>query len=164
MTSCEENGHAPGKTRKESNNVAEAHADVVKSLTKQIDAWADSLDIALTHQPAPARYHAPAAPEGEVLAVTVTVTDKAKPSDRLAISVANWSGSQYATDGIEYDIAFSPGTPARTRGSRRSKATIRNPSARSSSVATAWTSSDATRPPAPASPTARACGNTASSA
>ena len=45
--------------------------------------------------------------------MTVTVTDKAKPSDRLAISVANWSGTQYATDWIEFDIAFSPGTPAR---------------------------------------------------
>jgi hypothetical protein len=78
-----------------------------------MDAWAGSLGVALTHQPAPAKYHAPAKPEGEVLAVTVTVTDKAKPGDRLAISVANWSGSQYATDWIEYDVAFSPGTPAR---------------------------------------------------
>ena len=101
------------KDETESNNVAEAHADVVKSLTAKMDTWAGSLGVALSHQPAPAKYHAPAKPEGEVLAVTVTVTDKAKPSDRLAISVANWSGSQFATDWIEFDIAFSPGTPAR---------------------------------------------------
>jgi arylsulfatase A-like enzyme len=101
------------KDETESNNVAAAHPDVVKSLTAKMDAWAGSLGVALTHQPAPAKYHAPAAPEGEVLAVTVTVTDKAKPSDRLVISVANWSGTQYATDWIEFDIAFSPGTPAR---------------------------------------------------
>jgi hypothetical protein len=50
------------------------------------------------------------APEGEVLAVTVTITDKAKPKDRLAIALANWSGTQYATDWVEFDIAFSPGT------------------------------------------------------
>jgi arylsulfatase A-like enzyme len=97
----------------ESNNVAEAHTDVVKALVAKMDAWADSLGVALTHRPAPAQYHAPAAPEGEVLAVTVTVTDKAKPGDRLAVTVANWNGFQYATDWIEYDIAFSPNTPER---------------------------------------------------
>jgi hypothetical protein len=101
------------KDESESNNVAQTHADVVKSLTARMDAWADSLGVALSHQPAPARYHAVAAPEGEVLAVTVTVTDKARPGDRLALSVANWSGTQYATDWIEFDIAFPPGTPAR---------------------------------------------------
>jgi hypothetical protein len=46
-------------------------------------------------------------------AVTVTITDQAKPKDRLAISVANWSGTQYATDWIEYDIAFSPNATRR---------------------------------------------------
>ena len=97
----------------ESTNVADAHPDVVKELSAKMDAWADSIGVALSHQPAPAKYHAPAAPEGEVLAVTVTVSDKAQPRDRLAISLANWSGTQYATDWIEYDIAFSPNTPKR---------------------------------------------------
>jgi len=101
------------KDETESNNIAAAHSDVVKSLTGKMDAWADSLGVALTHQPAPAKYHAPAAPEGEVLAVTVTVTDKAKPSDRLVLSVANWSGTQHATDWIEFDIAFSPAIKGR---------------------------------------------------
>jgi arylsulfatase A-like enzyme len=97
----------------ESTNVADAHPDVVKSLAARMDAWVDSLGVALSHQPAPAKYHAPAAPEGEVLAVTVTVSDKAKLRDRLIISLANWSGSQFATDWIEYDIAFSPGIKGR---------------------------------------------------
>lgn len=95
----------------ESTNVAESHPDVVQSLVARMDAWADSLGAALSHQPAPKKYHAPATPEGEVLAVTVTITEKAKPKDRLAISIANWNGTQYATDWIEYDIAFSPNPP-----------------------------------------------------
>jgi arylsulfatase A-like enzyme len=101
------------KDENESNNVADANPEVVISLASKMDAWADSLGAALSHQPAPAKYHKPAAPEGEVLAVTVTTTDKAMPKDRLAISLANWNGTHYATDWIEYDIAFSPGTPKR---------------------------------------------------
>ena len=97
----------------ETKNVADANPDVVKSLVAKMDTWADSLGAALSHQSAPAKYHAPAAPEGEVLAVTVTISDEAKPKDRLAITVANWNGTQYATDWIEYDIAFSPNTPKR---------------------------------------------------
>ena len=34
-------------------------------------------------------------------------------TNRLAIVFANWNGTQYATDWIEYDIAFSPQTPKR---------------------------------------------------
>ncbi len=97
----------------EANNVADTYPDVVKSLTAKMDAWVDSMGVGLSHQPAPAKYYQPAAPEGEVLAVTVTITDKAKPKDRLAISLANWNGTQYATDWIEYDIAFSPSAPKR---------------------------------------------------
>ena len=73
-----------------------------------MDAWADSLGAAIGHRPAPAKYHAEPSPEGEVLAVTVTITDRAKPKDRLSINIANWSESQYATDWVEFDIAFSP--------------------------------------------------------
>ena len=97
----------------ESKNVADANPDVVKFLASRMNAWADSLGAGLSHQPAPAKYDQPAAPEGEVLAVTVTITDKAQPKDRLSISVANWNGTQYATDWIEYDIAFSSNTPKR---------------------------------------------------
>ncbi len=101
------------KDEPESNNVADAHPEVVKSLAAKMDAWAGSLGVALSHRPAPARYHVPAAPEGEVLAVTVTISEKAKTKDRLALNVANWGGTQYATDWIEYDIAFSPGLTGR---------------------------------------------------
>ncbi len=101
------------KDETESNNVVDANPDVVKSLAAKMDAWADSLGAALSHQPAPAKYGKPAAPEGEVLALTVAITDKAQPKDRLAISVANWNGTQYATDWIEFDIAFSPNAPKR---------------------------------------------------
>lgn len=101
------------KDETESSNVADANPEVVKSLAAKMDAWADSLGVALSHRPAPAKFHAPAAPEGEVLAITVTVSDKAKPKDRLAINIANWGATQYATDWIEFDIAFSPNTPKR---------------------------------------------------
>ncbi len=97
----------------ESNNVADSHPAEVQSLVTKMDAWADSLGVAIGHRPAPKKYHAAAAPQGEVLAVTVTISDKAKPRDRLAVSLANWSGTQYATDWIEYDIAFSTDTPKR---------------------------------------------------
>lgn len=101
------------KDATESNNIADAHPEVVMDLSLKMDDWTDSIGVALSHRPAPAKYQAPAAPEGEVLAVTVTVTDKAKPKDRLAVNVANWNGARYATDWIEYDIAFSPNTPKR---------------------------------------------------
>jgi arylsulfatase A-like enzyme len=87
----------------ESANVADAHPDVVVSLAAKMDAWADSLGAAISHRPALHKHHAAAAPEGEVLAVTVAITDKAKPRNRLAINIANWNGTQYATDWIEYD-------------------------------------------------------------
>lgn len=95
----------------ETTNVAESHPDVVQSLKAKMDAWADSLGAALSHRPAPTMYHANAQPEGEVLAVTVTISDKAKPKDRLAINIANWGATQYATDWVEFDIAFSAEQP-----------------------------------------------------
>ena len=49
---------------------------MVKSLTTKMNAWAVSLGAALTHQPAPVKLDAKPAPEGEVLEVSVTVTDK----------------------------------------------------------------------------------------
>ncbi len=101
------------KDETEATNVAAAHPEIVQSLAKEMDEWADSLDLALGHRPAPAKYHAPAAPEGDALAVTVTISEKAKPKDRLAINVANWGAPQYATDWVEFDIAFSPEQPRR---------------------------------------------------
>lgn len=97
----------------ESNNIADSNPDIVASLTKEMDAWTDSLGLALSHRPAPHSLHASSHPEGEVLAITVTVSEEAKPKDRLAISLANWNGSQLATDWIEFDVAFSAEEPKR---------------------------------------------------
>lgn len=97
----------------EAHNVAEAHPDIVKSLTAKMNTWADSLGAALTHQAPPQKYDATPAPEGEVLAITVTISDKAQPKDKLIVPFANGNGTQYATDWVEFDIAFSPNTPKR---------------------------------------------------
>jgi arylsulfatase A-like enzyme len=95
------------KDEGETKNVADAHPEVVKSLTGKMNGWAESLGAALTHQPAPKRFDAKPAPEGEVLEVTVTVTPKAKPNDRLIVPFANMAVNPSATDCIEYDIAVS---------------------------------------------------------
>jgi hypothetical protein len=92
----------------EATNVAEANPKVVKSLAAKMNTWAESLGAALTHQPAPARLDAQPAPEGEVLEVTVTVTAAAKPKDLLIVPFAGFSGNQFATDYIEYDVAIAP--------------------------------------------------------
>jgi len=92
----------------ETSNVAEAHPDTVETLAAKMDAWADTLGAVLTHRPAPAKLDAKPAPEGEVLEVTVTVTGKAKPKDRLIVPFAEWDGFQQATDRVEFDIAFAP--------------------------------------------------------
>ncbi len=91
----------------ETNNVADMHPEVVKSLTTKMDAWAESLGAALTHRPSPAKYDARPAPQGDVLEVTVTVSDKAKPKDRLVVPIATREFSQEATDWIEFDLSVA---------------------------------------------------------
>jgi len=92
----------------ETTDVAAANPEVVKSLVAKMNAWADSLGAALTHQPVPMKLDAKSAPEGEVLEVTVTVNDGAKPKDQLVVPIASVEGNQFATDYIEYDIAIAP--------------------------------------------------------
>lgn len=94
----------------EATNVAEAHPDVVQSLTAKMNAWTESLGAALTHQAAPLKLNARPAPEGEVLEVTVTVTAQSKPRDKLVVPIANPDVEQFATDFVEYDIACAPNT------------------------------------------------------
>jgi hypothetical protein len=89
----------------ETNNVATAHPDVVKSLTAQMTVWAESLGAALSHQPVPTRFDAKPAPEGEVLELAVTVTAQAKPKDTLVVPFASLQGHHVATDSLEFDIA-----------------------------------------------------------
>jgi len=95
----------------ETTDVADKHPDVVASLKTKMDAWAESLGAALTHQPPPAKLDAKPAPEGEVLEVSVTVAGKPKPKDALVVPFARWEGNVFATDYIEYDIAVAPGSP-----------------------------------------------------
>ncbi len=92
----------------ETKNVADAHPDVVKSLTSKMTTWADSLGAALSHQPASAKLDNKPTPAGEVLEVTVTVTAQAKPKDQVIVPIANLQANQLATDYIEYDIATAP--------------------------------------------------------
>jgi arylsulfatase A-like enzyme len=94
----------------ETNNVADAHPEVVASLRTKMNAWIESLDAALTHLPAPQKLDAKPAPEGEVLEVTVTVTDKARPRDTLVVPFAGFAGHSFATDCVEYDMAVAPGS------------------------------------------------------
>ncbi len=93
----------------EANDVAAAHPDVVKALTAKMNDWVNSMGAALTHQPAPKKLDAQPAPAGEVLEITVTVTDEAKPNDRLVVPFASFGEPVYATDYIEYDIMAAPG-------------------------------------------------------
>ena len=75
----------------EATNVAGANPEVVKSLTAKMNTWAESLGAALTHQAVPEKLNAPAAPESEVLEVSVTVTAAAKPKDQLVLPFAGSS-------------------------------------------------------------------------
>ncbi|MBI5685948.1 MAG: sulfatase-like hydrolase/transferase [Verrucomicrobia bacterium] len=89
----------------ETNNVADAHADVVKSLTAKMNTWATSLGAALSHQPA--KLDGKPAPEGDVLEVSVTVTAQAKPKNRLVVPFAGLEGDVFAGEHIEFDIAVA---------------------------------------------------------
>lgn len=89
----------------ETNNVADAHPEVVQSLTAKMDAWVDSLGVVLSHQAVPTKFDAKAAPAGEVLEVAVTVTAQAVPRDMLIVPFAGFQGHCDATDYIEFDIA-----------------------------------------------------------
>ena len=90
----------------ETRDVADSHPEVVKSLTAEMNTWVDSLGAALTHLPAPAKLDAKPAPEGDVLEISVTVTDKAKPKDTLIVPFAGFAGNHFATDFLEYDVAI----------------------------------------------------------
>jgi arylsulfatase A-like enzyme len=92
----------------EETNVAADHADVVADLTAQMDAWATSLAVALTHQPS--RIDGEAAPAGDVLEITVTVTPESKPDDLLVVPFATFAGDIFATDHLAVDVTTMPGS------------------------------------------------------
>ena len=95
----------------ETTNVAETNPEVVAELQKKMNAWVDSMGVALSHLPPPATLPSKPAPEGEVLEITVTVTDSAAPKDSYLAQFARWDGRVYATDYIEYDVAVASGSP-----------------------------------------------------
>ncbi len=95
----------------ETTDVAAKHPEVVAELKKKMDAWVESMGAAPTHLPAKAALDAKPAPEGEVLEISVTVTDKVKPKDQLLVPFARFEGHVFATDYIEYDLAVAPDSP-----------------------------------------------------
>jgi len=92
----------------EATNVAEARPEVVAELTTKMDAWVASLSAALSHKP-PAS-DATAAPAGDVLEVSVRVTDHARPADQLLVQFATLDQPLEATDHVEFDVAVMPGS------------------------------------------------------
>jgi arylsulfatase A-like enzyme len=94
----------------ETKDVAAAHPDVVKDLTAKMNAWDQSMGAAISHLPVPAKLDAKPAPEGDVLKVTATVTDKVKPKDHLVLQFAGFDEPVYATDYLEYDVMVPPGS------------------------------------------------------
>jgi arylsulfatase A-like enzyme len=97
----------------ETKNLAGTKPETVKELTAKMDAWVKSLGAALTHQAAPGALDERAAPEGEVLEISVTVTDKAKPKDFVVVPITTVEVFQQATDFIEFDVAVSNATPGK---------------------------------------------------
>jgi arylsulfatase A-like enzyme len=97
----------------ESRNLAAEQPDVVRDLTARLDAWATSLQAALSHRPPSADLDAPPAPEGDVLEIRVPVTTAAKPKDMVVIPFASPDITQVATDHVEYDVLVGDETPAR---------------------------------------------------
>ena len=94
----------------ETTNVADGHPEVVAALTDKMQSWVESMGVALSHLPPPAARRASPAPEGEVLEITLTVTDRARPRDSCLAQFARWDGHVYATDFLEYDLAVAAGS------------------------------------------------------
>ncbi len=97
----------------ETTNVADKNPEVVASLEKKMNNWVESMDVALTHLPAPSKVDGKPSPEGEVLEIALTVTDKAKPKDSFVVPFGRYEGHVYATDYIEYDLAVAKGSPTK---------------------------------------------------
>jgi hypothetical protein len=84
---------------------------VVQGLSAKMDAWVESLGAALSHRSPPPHFNRPPAPEGEVLEVTVTITEEAQAKDLLVIPFASPEGQLFATDYVEFDLGVSRDTP-----------------------------------------------------
>lgn len=90
----------------EMTNIAAERQDIVTVLLEKMDAWVGSLSAALSHKP-PALDAKPA-PSGDVLEVSVTVTEKARPADQLLLRFATLEQGVQPSDYLEFDIAVMP--------------------------------------------------------
>ncbi len=91
----------------EATDVAAAHPDVVKELSAKMDTWATSLGAALSHRPLPSAREVRPAPDGDVLAITLTVDAQAKARDRQVVPLVINVGEADARSYVEYDIAYA---------------------------------------------------------
>lgn len=97
----------------ETTDVAAKNPEVVASLKSKMNTWVESMGVALTHQPVSSSLDAKPAPHGEVLEISVTIANGARPKDSLVVPFARWGGNVFATDYIEYDIAVAPDSPTK---------------------------------------------------
>jgi arylsulfatase A-like enzyme len=110
----------PGEQR----NIADERPEVVADLKEMMNAWASSTGAALTHRAPPPRLDSNPAPDGEVLKISVTVTERGKREEILVVPIANFAGRRAATDFIEFDVCTARGsltngffyTPFRKKG------------------------------------------------
>lgn len=92
----------------ESKNLAKEKPDVLKTMLAKADAWRASTGAALSHVAPPMSLDAKPAPEGEVLEVSVTVSDQAKPKDQLIVPFGTLAETHFADDYLEFDICVAP--------------------------------------------------------
>jgi arylsulfatase A-like enzyme len=96
----------------ETRDVSRERPEVVQTLTAKMDRWAESLGAALSHRSPPVAWNRQPAPEGEVLEVSVTVTEQSQPKDLLVVPFASPEGQHFASDYVEFDLGVSSDTPA----------------------------------------------------
>jgi arylsulfatase A len=94
----------------EQNDLSDERPDVVTELEAMMSEWVSSTGAALSHQPPPAYLDSNPAPEGEVLEVTVAVTEHGQRRKKLVVPIATFAGRRVATDFVEYDVCAAPGS------------------------------------------------------
>lgn len=91
----------------EASNVASANPSIIRQLDRRIAEWRNDLEIA---SPLVAtECAAPAAPKGEVLEFTVTLTKKAAPQHALRVTFTTRQYSVSRGDMIAYDVMVPAG-------------------------------------------------------
>jgi arylsulfatase A-like enzyme len=92
----------------ETTDVADHHADVVRSLSEQLTRWLGTYSVAPTHV---ANHPGHAAPSGDVLEVSFTATGALRGPHPARIVLAPPLGVRTETgDRLEFDIKMAPGS------------------------------------------------------